>query len=285
MQNIIIILLLLLGTAYADTVGVPEKSWVDAPAVPTKSETVNQLQIGEEYVVPKDRIITSTPLGETINETKPFFTLNGGEKYGKMLIDFVNPLLFFVEKNMALFGTFLALMSLFFYIFFYRPLLKRVHQSDDEDIIIPHALRRKDGIKSSLAPEGAIISRRQYETLYGLINETFIYEKESVLLDKSLPQEQRNRDVISLEWKFNQILHFSLPKLSTNDPQQFKEGVKELLAEALTRDILIAALEDIVQEDTLKEADKASIQKMLEAFENKAVNNLKPQATNYSALL
>jgi len=303
MQNIIFILLLSFGLAYADTVGLPEKSWVEVPTEIVQSTVDDESVIGEEYVletakmdVPTE-IVQSTVNNESVigeeyvlqtPKSETGFTEEGKEKYRKMILDFVNPLWFFIRDFPAVFGTFVVTLLSLFYIFFYRPLAKRVRSSDEEDILIPQAMLEKERAKEALVSESAIMSQREYSSLYGLMNENFIYEKERVLLDTEIEQEERNRKVISLEWKFNQILHFALPKLSTTDPKRFKEGVKELLEEEISRDIMIIALEDIIKKEIFTPEDKASMESMLALFlkpqrrQSEAVNHRQKKGMNYS---
>ena len=89
------------------------------------------------------------------------------------------------------------------------------------------------------------------------------------MLASDITQERKNRALISLEWKFNQILHFSLPKLSSNNSYHFTEGVTELLDEDLTKDILVIALKDILKLKSIKEEDKMQIVKKLKNLELK----------------
>jgi len=285
------VLLFVLGYLQADTVGVSEKAWVDAPIVADDAYKVNETGIGEEIVIPSSSttIDKSAPLdeklvlGQVVQDKKIDFS-----KYQKLLIDFVSPFGSFIKENMALFASFLALLSGFFYLMFYRPLARKIANHYDEEIEIPQAMTASQKELAPIIRESAIITQHQYSTLYGLINESFLYEKEKVMLDKSLSQETQNREVISLEWKFNQILHFSLPKLSTSNVKRFKEGVKELLDEEITRDIMIIALEDIMIEDMLQSEDKIGLQKMMQPYLkknkplHKAVNTATPKAVNYT---
>ncbi len=277
MQNIIFIFLFFFGLLQADTVGMPEKSWVDAPQ-PSSANSVDKMSIGEEYVVPSDDVIVASTTTKSVS--KSLFNFEDNEKYRKILLDFINPLWFFMRDYPAVFSTFVAFLSTLFYLFFYQPLAKRSRRSDDEDIMIPQAMLEKEKKTVAVVSESSIISQSQYASLYGLMNENFIYEKERILLDAKIPQEERNREVISLEWKFNQILHFALPKLSTTDVKRFKEGVKELLEEEVSRDIMIIALEDILQEGKLKVEDKEHIKTMLASFSK--VERRQAKVVNYS---
>ncbi len=273
MQNIVFILLLSLGYIEADTVGVvDEKRWVDAPVV-----------VEDAIVIPAhNKVPTKTEvLTRTVEEKNIDLA-----KYQKLLIDFVSPLGTFMKEHTALFGSFLALLGSIFYLLFYRPLARKLANYYDEDIEIPHAVSTSQKEPTAVIQESAIISQHQYSTLYGLINESFLYEKERVMLDKTRSQEMQNREVISLEWKFNQILHFSLPKLSTSNVKRFKEGVKELLEEEITRDIIIIALEDIMIEGNLASEDKESLIRMIQPYQKKETSLPKeantPKAVNYT---
>jgi hypothetical protein len=279
MQNIIFMLLLSLGYIQADTVGVvAEKRWVDAPMVTEDRYKVSEAGIGEEIVIPARK--TPSLIKEVIPpqlEDKKIDLI----KYQKLFLDFISPLGVFIKDYTALFSSFLLLLSGMFYLLFYRPLARKIANFYDEEIEIPQVLSPLQHAQTPVIKESAIISQRRYSTLYGLINESFLYEKERLMLDKSLSQETQNREVISLEWKFNQILHFSLPKLSTNSIKRFKEGVKELLEEKITRDIMIIALEDIMIEGNFTAKEKETLIGMMKPYQKK--ESSLPKAANREA--
>jgi hypothetical protein len=291
MQNIILMLLLSLGYLQADRVGVDEKRWVDAPKVSDDVYQVSEAGIGEEIVIPADSAAINKniqrgqmqTLSPKSDEKKFDF-----DKYQKLLVDFVAPLGTFIKEYTLLFASFLTLLTSLFYLMFYRPLARKIANHYDEEIEIAQVRTPSQKMQAPLTQESAILSSHQYSTLSGLISESFLYEKERVLLDKSLSQESQNREVISLEWKFNQILHFSLPKLSTRNIERFKEGIKELLDEEITRDIMIIALEDIMIEEVLTAEEKREIKKIMNPYLKKdeplyqAANTNTPKAINYT---
>ncbi len=145
----------------------------------------------------------------------------------------------------------------------------RVANYFDEEIDVSYARNISSHTEVANISSSMILTQEQYASLQGLIHESFLYEKERILLDKSSSQEDQNRDIISLEWKSNQILHFSLPKLSTTDMNRFIEGAKELLEEETTRDIMMIALEDIMIEDSVTKEEKSMIESLMRTYAHK----------------
>jgi hypothetical protein len=181
----------------------------------------------------------------------------------------------FIQKNTLLASLFLLTFSFISYLLFREPSYRDndlIDYDDEIDVHIPQAKLPKQKVSDDIIyNKSSIITQSQYSTLYGLINETFIYEKERVLLSNDITQDRKNREMISLEWKFNQILHFSLPKLSSNNSSHFTEGVYELLEEDLTKDILVVALRDILKSTHINSNDKVRIEKKMKSLIPKKV--------------
>jgi hypothetical protein len=232
------------------------------------------------------------------------------QEYIEQFSSFISPLSTFVKENTILSGSFLSALGLFFYLLFYRPLSSKVRNNKfDDEIEIPHARMsqpqnqyyQEPQMQKALEPQkstyvqqqeamlnSSIITQSEYSTLYGLMNETFIFEKERILLSNDITQERKNREIISLEWKFNQILHFSLPKLSTDSPKLFVEGTKELLDEEISRDIMIIALKDILEKNTLSSLQKEDLAKHIEKVMPKKTPKTMPaqnQELHYSSYM
>ena len=196
------------------------------------------------------------------------------EKESKNVMQFLAPLVIFMQENILLSSLFLTVLALLFFILFRTPshTVKLDEYGFDDEFEIPQAIMPRENRNSSnpvIQDSSSIINQKQYSILYGLINETFIYEKEKILLATDMVQDRKNRELMALEWKFNQILHFSLPKLSSSNSYHFTEGVNELLDEEYIKDILVVALKDILNIKSITDDDKLSIRKKLKSIEPK----------------
>ncbi len=236
------------------------------------NETVTQATILDEEVLP------STPRAKIIENSYNI------DEYIENLKNFIEPLTMFLKDNLLLAATLFTTIFLFFYLLFSSPAKKEESNDFDEDFYIPDAILAKNKTFENDNPNSsqqqvnhninhivnsAILTQNQYTTLYGLINETFIYEKERIVLSSDITQDRKNRELIALEWKSNQILHFSLPKLSSENSYQFTDGVLELLDDSLTKDILIVALKDIIGSNKIQESDKMKIRRKLAQLTDK----------------
>lgn len=184
------------------------------------------------------------------------------------VLQFFNPLWLFVQENILLSSLFFIVLGLIFFLLFRTPSSTDIDMYDfDDEFEIPHDIKPRENSNNPILPilheNSSIITQGQYSILYGLINETFIYEKERIMLSPDITQERKDRALISLERKFNKILHFSLPKLSSNNSSHFTEGVLELLNEEFTKDILVIALKDILNINSINEENKVEIRKKL----------------------
>jgi hypothetical protein len=159
-------------------------------------------------------------------------SVNGADTATSGVVDFFDPIVEFLFNYPAQFFTILALTSLLFYLFVHLPALKRTKTKSEEEIDISEMLNGKDnGIKREFTP----ISQSLYSKISGEINEAFLYEKERVLLDESLSSNDRDREIMKLEWRVNQLLNFSLPKLISQKRELFREGVEELSRDPLSK--------------------------------------------------
>lgn len=268
MQNIIIICAIMIASLFADTVGVEAKRWVDAPVVADDAYKVSEVDsIGEEVVIPSSTS-KELPLA-TIQAQTPQAGRVKNFQLLENVIDFFMPLVQFVKDFPLLFSLVLSTFTALLYFIFYRPLAMRVANYFDEEIDVSYARNISSHTEVANISSSMILTQEQYASLQGLIHESFLYEKERILLDKASSQEDQNRDIISLEWKSNQILHFSLPKLSTTDMNRFIEGAKELLEEETTRDIMMIALEDIMIEDSVTKEEKSMIESLMRTYAHK----------------
>ena len=268
MQNIIIICAIMIASLFADTVGVEAKRWVDAPVVPDDAYKVSEVDsIGEEVVIPSSTL-KELPLA-TIQAQTPQASRVKNFQLLENVIDFFMPLVQFVKDFPLLFSLVLSTFTALLYFIFYRPLAMRVANYFDDEIDVSYARNISSHTEVANISSSMILTQEQYASLQGLIHESFLYEKERILLDKASSQEDQNRDIISLEWKSNQILHFSLPKLSTTDMNRFIEGAKELLEEETTRDIMMIALEDIMIEDSVTKEEKSMIESLMRTYAHK----------------
>jgi len=280
----------------ASTVTEPKEEIITktAPIITSEvSSAVEPQKIEEEIIkIPEDS-------GSAEILDSPF----NMKEYFEKFTAFTSPLSAFIKENTILSGSFLSVLGLFFYLLFYRPLSSKVRNNKfDDEIEVPQARMpqpqnqyyQEQPQKSTYVQQqeamlnSSIITQSEYSTLYGLINETFIFEKERILLSNDITQERKNREIISLEWKFNQILHFSLPKLSTDSPKLFVEGTKELLDEEISRDIMIIALKDILEKNTLSSLQKEDLAKHIEKVMPKKTPKKMPaqnQEPNYSSYM
>jgi len=178
----------------------------------------------------------------------------------------------FTQENILLIGLFLFTLGFIFYLISQNPFsstnIIEDDYADELEILQPVMITStKDKIKSN--DKLSILSQNQYDTLYDLINEIFIHQKELIMFNESMTKERKKRELSSLEAKFNQILYFSLPKLSSSDSHHFIKGVFELLDEDLTKDVLLVSLKDILDTITLQEVDKIEIRKKIKRVTNK----------------
>jgi len=185
----------------------------------------------------------------------------------KDLSSFFAPIATFAKDNLAQFFTLAGAIGTFLYLFLFGPLLrsaKKQQYSEDIDVSshIVKKEQKKDEVKEIVSEEN-ILTQTQFSTLKGLLNESFIYAKEEVLLSGNLLQEDKNRELVMLDWKYNQILNFSLPKLDTTSSKTFTQGAKELLDEKESRDIIKVALEDILKEGRVTDEDRNFLQTIL----------------------
>ena len=247
---------------------------ISSNKIASVSQKVNDI-INQKTNSVEEVITTTKPHAKIIENS---FDINN---YIEEFLNFIEPLTLFVKENYLLASLLFATIFLFFYLLFNSPSKREDEHDFDDDFYIPAATLSKNKSFSNEKinqpnvnninhlQSASILSQSQYTTLYGLINETFIYEKERILLSDDITQDRKNRELISLEWKSNQILHFSLPKLSSENSYQFADGVLELLDDSLTKDILIVALKDIIGSDKIQEADKMKIRRKLAQLTDK----------------
>ncbi len=158
---------------------------------------------------------------------------------------FVQPIWRFAQDFPLQLLLLLSLFALVLYALIFAPMMKRVRkESENDEIDLSRHVVRK--IESK--PEGKILSSSQYSTLKGQLNEGYLYKKEAILLAKDLSQEDKDRELVMLDWKFNQILNFALPKLESDEGREFREGIEELMQEKESRETVRAFFRDLIQQ-------------------------------------
>jgi hypothetical protein len=264
MKHIILIFSLFTTILLADTVGVNMDSWNQATndeislqkeSSTKQSQTIDP-QLIEEIKAETQRQKDSLSKSQTISsstQTQKEQTIIQTEPKNRLLEPFKNffaPIVEFAKRypwqlvTLLLGFTFLTYLSLF------GPLLNRLkNQIYDEEIDIKnHAIKKVES-----KPDGKLLTNLQYSKLKGELNESYIYKKEEILLSNELDQEDKNRELVMLEWKYNQILNLSLPKLEDEDAQVFSSGIKELLDEKESREITRRFFRDLIQSNSLEE--------------------------------
>ena len=293
----------MINILHSDTVGLATKQWSSVPMeIYNETEVFNSNPVEKEVVIQTQEVVAENIITSDLVENEMIIASNAiaveeptvvvdktefGEKaeivesslnlklQSEKILQFFNPLWLFVQENKLLAGLFLAVLGLIFYLLFRKQSSSSyvdMYDFDefDDEFEIPHDIKPRKNSNNSRTPDNpSIITQGQYSILYGLINETFIHEKESIMLSPDITQERKDRALISLERKFNKILHFSLPKLSSNNSSHFTEGVHELLNENFTKDILVVALKDILNINSIEEDDKKEILKKLKSLETK----------------
>ena len=267
------------------TENITSNGWIEEEST-TVAQTFTPENIKTSNLVENEMLIASN----TIAVEEPMVVVDKTEIGGKAeivdsslnlklqsekILQFFNPLWIFVQENKLLSSLFLTVLGLIFYLLFRKQSSSSyvdMYDFDefDDEFEIPHDIKPRKSSNNAITPDNpSIITQGQYSILYGLINETFIHEKESIMLSPDITQERKDRALISLERKFNKILHFSLPKLSSNNSSHFTEGVHELLNENFTKDILVVSLKDILNINSIEEDDKKEILKKLKSLETK----------------
>ena len=255
----ILMLFLFCYTIFADTVGVDMSSWVKTTSNSIDPDIVRQ--IVEETKKQKAKHSTnlaSKPLSSEYIDKNSFEYLPKQEEQkskssSNLLIksaNFFEPISRFVEDYPWQFVTLIAttIFVTFFALFLpFRKMSLKDSQSDEIDLS-EHIIKKVDS-----KPEGSVLNHAQFSELKGRLNELYIFKKEEILLSNEMQQSQKDRALISLEWKFNQILNFSLPKLDTKEARVFKEGVKELLEERESREVIHSFLRDLIQSEDIDE--------------------------------
>jgi hypothetical protein len=221
-----------------------------------------------------DQVIESTPIATPISNK----TASKKVKINSILDDVINffmPIVEFAKNSLAQFLTLIGVVGALFYLIF-APFLRGVKGAQySEDIDVSSHVAKKvqeRDISKVLDSDENILTQAQFSTLKGLLNESFIYAKEEVLLSGNLLQDEKNRELVMLDWKYNQILNFSLPKLDTNSSKVFTQGAKELLDEKESREIMTVALKDILKEAKITEEDRNFLQSILDKREELQTN-------------
>ncbi len=161
---------------------------------------------------------------------------------------FVQPIWRFAQDFPLQLLLLLSLFALGLYALIFAPMMKRVRIENESDEI---DLSRHVVRKIESKPEGKILSNTQFSALKGQLNEVYLYKKESILMNKDLSQEDKDRELVMLDWKFNQILNFALPKLESEEGREFREGIEELMQEKESRETVRAFLRDLIQDQDI----------------------------------
>jgi hypothetical protein len=236
---------------FADTMGVDMSSWVKTGSNSIDPDIVKQ--IVEETKKRKkieSQTLESKRLPSEYLPNKEDQKSKSSSDLLKKSANFFKPITRFVDDYPWQFATLIltTMLITFFALFLpFRKLGLKDSQSDEIDLS-EHIIKKVDS-----KPEGSVLNNAQYSELKGRLNELYIYKKEEILLSNDMQQSQKDRALISLEWRFNQILNFSLPKLDTKEAKIFKDGVKELLEERESREVIHSFLRDIIQSEEIDE--------------------------------
>jgi hypothetical protein len=227
----------------------------------------------------EQKIVTSKTPKSVENEDK-FINSEVDDLKGQTqeVLSYFEPIITFIKENRELTIATFSIMFLLLYLLLYGSSSNRTldeeYEDDDEFEIVGYQNCEKKYLDHNierLSSKSSILTQNQYSILYGLINESFIHEKEKILFSKQITKERKDREMISLEWKFNHILHFLLPKLSTDNPKHFVEGVKLLLNEEFAKDIVRVSMRDILDSCELDKDNKVEIEKALNRYNSKKV--------------
>ena len=194
-----------------------------------------------EYAYPKivqdntPTLSIGTNKVENIQKQKSFY---------ERIVNFLNPIFIFVTNYPLQFLTLLASLILILVGFVIIPIM-RINKKDENDEIDlnEHIIRKVDS-----KPEGKVLSSAKFSAIKGRLNESYIYKKEEILFGSDMDKQEREKALLKLEWKYNQLMNFSLSKLDSNNGKIFKEGVKELLSEAESREIIRDELMQLIHD-------------------------------------
>jgi len=226
----------------ADTVGVDMDKWVaqnDSSIDPQIIQEVKNEVIRQKKGIKNSSNIIKKPTAKMDSKSsdKKAFENN-----------FFNPIIEFAKKYTTQFMSIIVGTILLSYLLIFLPIIRSIKKElDNDEIEIKHHAIKKVESK----PDGKILSNIQFNQLKSELNESFIYNKEEVLLSKEMTQDEKNKKLVILEWKYNQILNLSLPKLDSEDSKEFSQGLKELLDEKESREITRVFFRDFLQKEDL----------------------------------
>ena len=244
MKYIILFLYLFVSTLQSDTVGVDMNGWV------VKNDSSIDPKIIQEV---KDEVNRQKSTTQTSKDSVTQSNLVKNETFTKKqnsIESFFDPILSFAKKHTSQFIALILSSILLSYLLIFLPIINSIKKEleNDEIEIKNHAIKKVEA-----KPQGKILNSVEYGQLKSELNESYIYKKEEILLSKDLSQEDKNREIVMLEWKYNQILNSSLPKLESEDAKIFSQGLKELLDEKESREITRVFFRDFLQKDGLDE--------------------------------
>ena len=250
---------------------IPMATTLNEPTSTTIEPSVVKDIISESK---SDQVVIE-PISSVVNEPKIIKKSTITKPILDDTINFFMPIVEFAKSHLAQFLTLIGSIGTLFYLIF-APFLRRAKKAQySEDIDVSSHIVKKvkeKEIQKEVNSDENILTQTQFSTLKGLLNESFIYAKEEVLLSGNLLQDEKNRELVMLDWKYNQILNFSLPKLDTNSSKLFTQGAKELLDEKESRDIMKVALEDILKEERVVKEDRDFLKNILNSREELQTN-------------
>jgi len=215
-----------------DTVGVDMDKWVaqnDSSIDPQIIQEVKSEVVKQKSNQKNSNIITQT------NYTNPQSKIVSSQNSIKdKSLGFFEPIIEFAKKYTTQFISIIFGTILLSYLLIFLPIIRSIKKElENDEIEIKNHTQKKIESKQ----DRKILSNIEFNRLKSELNESFIYNKEEVLLSKDMTQDEKNKELVILEWKYNQILNVSLPKLESQDPKEFSQGLKELLDEKESREI------------------------------------------------